>query len=126
MGARSGCSNPSRISKGGRLNLARSSAMSESTGVRLFEISTCIWLAGYKIFVMIVYSSGMIDIGLEPSSEIRALHCIYFVHLAFLMYNSCRHGSKCTDRLMTSIVKQSIKHSSKAWHMRVGILRDGF
>ena len=71
-------------------------------------------------------ASGIFDDGLEPSSETRALHCIYFVHLAFLMYNSCRHGSKCTDRLMTSIVKQTIKHSCKAWHMRVGILRNGF
>ena len=82
----------------------------------------------YEVGEILMFNkaSGIFDVGFEPSSEIRALHCIYFVHLAFLMYNSCRHGSKCTDRLMTSIVKQSIKHSSKAWHMRVGILRNGF
>jgi hypothetical protein len=71
-------------------------------------------------------ASGVFDEGLEPSAEPRALHCMYFVQIAFLMYNSCRHGSKCTDRLLTSIVKKVIKHSRKAASLRIGILRGEF
>ena len=71
-------------------------------------------------------ATGVFDEGLGPSTEPRALHCIYFVQVAFLMYNSCRHGSKCTDRLLTYIAKKLVKHSRKAAILRIGILRDGF
>ena len=44
--------------------------------------------------LMFDQASEMFDDGPEPSSEIRILHCIYFGHVDFMMYNSCRHGSK--------------------------------
>ena len=50
--------------------------------------------------------------GLIPHLEPVLFIVYFFVHLAFLMYDSCHHAPQCTARIMTSLVKQTIKHSS--------------
>ena len=51
---------------------------------------------------------------------------MYYILIAFRVFNSCRHGSICSKRLVVHATRQIVATSSPIWKLRKDILLNGY